>query len=615
MSANLSPWRVTRVLPLIAGESLDGYVARVAAAHHMPRMAQITEVTGEIQLHRPHASFCDDMGLEILADCLGIGRASTRLHSPLWSPDTRSLNFFGTAVPREFLQFSYRRFSPKALSMSAHHRGLWQARQLPICTETWEYLEERCPNPNCRRRQVWRRTAGIDLCDYCAEPLTRARAAPVPENMRDSLAMLVGLIHHDLDKRRIARRHLPPELSDLGGGHLLELACALAPVVDRRVATLLQSRSLCLDSTRDLLVPALAATWPFLAGWPGAIEQHVADKLNLGGTEKGGSTRKAFYKVLCDRSNPKLSPAVQKVLSQLFERCRTARSRGVTIAEMTKLTGADRPTLFRMRKAGTLPSFLALDGIRLKVLVNKDAVAPMVVQRTPRLRLIHAAEMLGVPTYAIREIAHLGLVEVVPVPPGRGDYLQLAVCRDGMQALCDKLYCRLTQPNDAHLISLAQAMRKIGGRPKPWARVLKAIADGELTASLAEGEAPLGHRIAIQSEEVLSLPCFQPTSSMDWSGCMVTKTDLAEIMGIRPPHFSRHSEFLLGPGPAFREITMDAALHLARTYISTGEMSLKLHVYRRAVGNLARSHGVKPAARGLFRRAQAEQLIPGLSGN
>lgn len=57
MSANLSPWRVTRVLPLIAGESLDGYVARVAAAHHMPRMAQITEVTGEIQLHRPHASF------------------------------------------------------------------------------------------------------------------------------------------------------------------------------------------------------------------------------------------------------------------------------------------------------------------------------------------------------------------------------------------------------------------------------------------------------------------------------------------------------------------------------------------------------------------------------
>ncbi|MEX7143222.1 hypothetical protein AB2C90_33140, partial [Pseudomonas aeruginosa] len=80
-----------------------------------------------------------------------------------------------------------------------------------------------------------------------------------------------------------------------------------------------------------------------------------------------------------------------------------------------------------------------------------------------------------------------------------------------------------------------------------------------------EGEAPLAQRITIGSKGALSLPRFQPTESMDWSGCMVTKTDLAEIMNIRPPHFSRHSEFLLGPGPAFREITMDAALQLART--------------------------------------------------
>ncbi len=289
MSTALSPWRVTRVLPIIPGESLDGYVARVAAAHHMPRMAKITEVTGDIQSDRPHASFCDDTGLEILADCLGVSPEITRLHSPLWSPDARMLNLFGTVVPREFLQFSYRRFSPKALSMSAHHRGLWQVRQLPICTETWEYLEEHCPNPSCRRRQIWRRTAGIDLCDYCAEPLTRAQAIPVPENLRECLGMLVGLIHHDPDRRRIARCHLPPDLAELNGGHLLELACTLAPVVDRRVTSLFGDRSLCLDSARNHVVPALAATWPFLAGWPGAIEQHVAEKLNVGGREKGGS--------------------------------------------------------------------------------------------------------------------------------------------------------------------------------------------------------------------------------------------------------------------------------------------------------------------------------------
>lgn len=615
MSGALSPWRVTRVLPVIVGESLDGYVARVAAAHHMPRMAQITEVTGDIQSHRPNASFCDDTGLEILADCLGISPGSARLHSPLSSPDTELLNFFGTLVPRDALQFSYRRFSPQSLSMSAHHRGLWQLRQLPICTETWEYLEERCPNPSCRRRQVWRRAAGIDLCDYCAEPLTRAQATPVPESLREGLAMLIGLIHHDTDRRRIARRHLPPDLSDLGGGHLLELACVLAPVMDRRVASLLNSRSLCLDSARNVVVPALAATWTFLAGWPGAIEQHVAKKLNIGGSEKGGSTRKAFYQVLCDRTDPRLSPAVQKVLSQLVERCRTARSRGVTIAEMTRLTGADRPTLFEMRKAGKLPSFLALDGIRLQVLVAHEIVAPLLAQNKPRLRLVHAGEMLGVPTYAIREMVHLGLVTAAPVPPGRGDYLQLAVYRDSLQVFQSRLSRRLAQATGGDSVSLAEAMRKIGGRPKPWAMVLKAIVNGELRASANEGEAPLVQRITFELDELPSLRRFQHSGSMDWSDCIVTKSDLAEMMNINPSRFSRHSEFLLGPGPALREVTMDTARRLAQTYICTGEMSGKLRLYRRAVGNFARAHRVKPQATGLFRRAEAEKLIPGLLGS
>jgi hypothetical protein len=588
---------------------LDGYVARVAAAHHMPRMSQITEVTREIGAHRPHASFCDDAGLEVLADCLGIDPESIRLHSPAWSPGTKMLSFFGTLVSRNLMQFTYRRFSPQALSMSAHHRGLWQIRQLPICTETWEYLEEHCPNPSCRRRQLWRRTAGVELCDYCAEPLTRAQATPVPENLRNYLEMLIGLIHHDPEKRRVARRGLPPDLEDLSSGHLLELAFALAPVIDRRVAPLLADRSLNLDSSRNFVVPALAATWPFLAGWPGAIEQHVAEKLNIGGSRKDGSTCKAFYKVLCDHNDPRLSPAVQNLLSQLVERCRAARSRGVTIAKIAKLTCADRQTLLEMRKAGKLPSFLALDGHRLQVLVNQEAVAGMLAHNRPRLRLIHAAEMLGVPTYAIREMVHLGLVRAAPVPPGRGDYLQLAVARDSMQTLRDALSRSLTPANDAHPVSLVEVMRRIGGRPKPWARVIKAIIDGKLPARAADGEASIVQRIMIESGEVLSLQCFQEIESMNWSDCMVTKSDVAEIMNLSSPHFSRCSEFLLGPGPAFREISMDTAQIFARTYMSTGEVSCKLGLHRPAVSKLARSRGVKTEIPGLFRRAQAEQLI------
>lgn len=155
-------------------------------------------------------------------------------------------------------------------------------------------------------------------------------------------------------------------------------------------------------------------------------------------------------------------------------------------------------------------------------------------------------------------------------------------------------------------------MRGIGGHSKPWARVLEAIAEGDLAASSVDGDEPIAQRITIRSEGILSLECFQHTEGMDWSGCMVTKSDLAEMMNPSPPHFRRHSDFLLGPGPYFREVTMDTVHELARRYISTSEMSRKLRLYRCAVGNFARIHGVKPNASGLLSRTEAEQLLPGL---
>jgi len=111
------------VVPLHAGESLDGYIARVAAAHHMPRLADVTEVAGAAATARPHATFCEVSKLDALADCLRLDLETVRLHSPLWSEDAETLNFFGTAVPKDFLQFTYRRFSPTALGQSPHHRG------------------------------------------------------------------------------------------------------------------------------------------------------------------------------------------------------------------------------------------------------------------------------------------------------------------------------------------------------------------------------------------------------------------------------------------------------------------------------------------------------------
>ena len=59
-------------------------------------------------------------------------------------------------------------------------------------------------------------------------------------------------------------------------GDLLALACVLAPVIDHRAARPLTLWSLSLAKARQVIVPAIAGTWPLLQGWPQALEGLLA---------------------------------------------------------------------------------------------------------------------------------------------------------------------------------------------------------------------------------------------------------------------------------------------------------------------------------------------------
>lgn len=608
MSAKRAPWRLNHAIPIKAGESLDGYVARVAAGHHMPRMALITEVAGAVAAQRQHATFCDEAELDALADCLRIDPKVLRLHAPGWSLNAETLNFFGTRVPRDFLQFQYRRYSPSALTLSPHHRGLWQLRMLPICTETWEYLEDRCPNPACGRRQGWRLTPSIDLCDACAEPLSRAAAKPVPQELRENLEMLVGLIHPDPARRAAVRALLPKRLTRLEGGELLELACALAPVANHLASALLQMRTLSLSAAADVIVPALAQTWTFLQDWPRSLEEYVADRINRNADAKRDGNRGVSYRLFSKFDQRGLSQPVCAVIREFVEHCRNAGERGMTIAEAAQATGGRRRALVAMRKSGELPPVLTIDGGRLSVLVDRTAVADLIARNRPRELLFRAAWQLGVPTYTAHELLKNGDLVAAHPPPGCTE--QLAVDKASLQAFESELLAQIGKTNNTYNVNLAKLMRHIGGRPKPWASVLSAIRTGELPVGLIDGKEPLARRLTVKDEDVLALPIFAEDQHIDWSGVMVTKADCADMMNIVPHNFSPYCEFLFGPGGYLRDITMEEAIRLAKTYIFTGELGHRLGVHHSAARHLADFRGLKSEFIALFKRAQAERLIP-----
>lgn len=611
MTRRSAPWRISRPLPIIPGESLDGYVSRVAADHHMPRLADITQIAGATASIRQHATFCDPNQLDVLTDCLGVDPEVLRLHAPQCTENPLAYNFFGTEVLRHQLQFAHRRFSPAGLMRSPHHRALWTLRFFPFCSETWEYLVDRCPNPSCRRRQFWRRTVGIELCDFCAEPLTRADAVPVPEELRPNLRMLLGLVHPDAAWREQTREQLPPKLVDIGGGDLLELACALSAVVDHRTCRPVRLRTLSLPLAETVIVPALARTWPLLSDWPRSLENLMSDRINRNAKGRGDGNYGASCNFLSSVRYRELPPAVSSVITEFVGQCREARARGLTVAEARKKSGGRSSALVAMRRAGDIPSVLTLFGQRLHVLFDKDAIERLAEVKRPRQRLHGAASQLGVPSYAIHELVHCGALESATLPPGCSD--QLAVDQASLSQFIEELLGRFHEFEKGYKFSLAELMMRIGGRPKPWANVLIAIQSGLLPATLKAGNAPLAKRIMLKDDGVLAKCMFTDCVDKDWHNVSITKADAADILNLSVTNFGRYSEFLFGPGRDYQEILMDDVLRRAAQYVSTTELAHRLRIHHVAVRNLAFYRGVKIRSKGLFDRASVKALIPELA--
>lgn len=150
-------WTIRRPLPPIEGESLDGFIGRVAAHNLLDNAHTITSEGGVGYGHRPDLSTRGWDGLPAVAECLQVDVSHLQARSYPLANSARDLRlFFGTPIERRHLETRTRRFSPGSLSLSAHHRALWQLRIFPFCIETWEYLIDRCPR--CNALQRWYRT-------------------------------------------------------------------------------------------------------------------------------------------------------------------------------------------------------------------------------------------------------------------------------------------------------------------------------------------------------------------------------------------------------------------------------------------------------------------------
>lgn len=600
---SLADWRVTTHRPPIPGESGDGYGARVAAAEFIPRLFDFTSMAGATFTHRAALSQLDERGVRVVADCLGTEAADLAERCMRHGDEPRRTAFFGISIDRQHVAPTTRRFAPASLLISTHHRALWKLRPFPFCEETWQFLTDRCPSAGCAEVQRWRWTGGIEHCDRCGEPLTRATVDEVPSHLRDALTQAVGIVHHDPERRAKSIAALPDELAEIGSAALLDLLCAVAGVVDPDIRYPVGKRLISPKADAARLVEAVATAWTVLTGWPSAFKSLAADRLATRPGRFGDGNGEATVDFLELPSRCRLDPGVETVIRRLAAGLSTNAAAGYTPRDAASRSGATSSALVGARRDGRIPTVFHLTDRGPVPLLERGAVEALA--DNARVLHHHAAAELGVTSRVIEEMTRLRLLDPALGVPGRSGE---GVSRSSLDALQRRIETSARPIVDG--VALDAAMRAAGGRLKPWASAFVSLLDGSLPHGLTADGKCLTDKILVPRRAVallIDLPdvSADPTNPFE---PFMSKADAADALNLQPNAYAFLAQWPSSNGWT-RTVPVEWVEAMTRRYISAAEISLRLGVAPTSVRPVMREAGVDRLSEAGYDRRQYDRAF------
>ena len=453
------------------GETLLGLLMRSAEHNYLPSPSPILNDLG-VNLHLKG----DCLGrladnLPLLADVLGQPLAD--IHR-VWGAEPLSggRRRLGGVWLRPGMIFSSHRRLPRAFVPGSADQAFWMVRNLGFCPQSWELLVDRCPRPWCGRRLTWCSTGAMHLCGYCGAGVGEAKRRLVPVKDRPALTWLTGLFSEDEGTVERALKQLPPMFELETATEAFEFLHALANPM-RALSSPEKHES-------PISFGEIASACRFILDFPRSHWdlQQVDRAIWL------------YFRQRLERvAHWTTQAVVQREIHRLLQYGRSrARTTGCkpkiegwySVSTASIFLGVQRASVRALIDSGLLS---ATDGgggaVRQHSAIRASDVLNLKLRILERMSWREFCSKSGLPQIALEQLLVCGLLRANYDKAVSELFGDRQLERDSVANL-DLRWDLLSDPEEFNWVPLSRVMQGVGGREKPWARVIQAGLSGAL---------------------------------------------------------------------------------------------------------------------------------------